>query len=222
MMHTHRVLLSRLVLPVLGALVAATAQAQQSPAPLAIDGGATFEGYYTHYRLDSRGERTRADGFGGRLMWYPGHRGRAEPRAAWLAPRVGLGAFAEYASEHEAGFTLLHAGVQGDVSLLPRPLFGRFEPMLALGIGALRTSGVDLFGERDVNAGVVFSIAGMPSLRVRGTSDAITTLALAPSLGARIAAVRNVALRADVRDLVTFRNGTKHNRQFALGIALGI
>jgi hypothetical protein len=202
----------------LGALVAATARAQ-SPAPITLDNRASFEGYYAHYRLDARGDATRANGFGGRLMWYPGS---GEPRAAWLAPRIGLGAFAEYAPEQEAGFTLLHAGLQGDVSLLPRPLFGRIDPMVGLGVGALRTNGVDLFGDREVNGGVAFSIAGMPSLRLPTADHAVTTFALSPALGARVAAFRGVALRADVRDLVTFRSGTKHNRQLSIGVSLGV
>jgi hypothetical protein len=218
MISTRRVLLAGLVLPVLGALVGGTAQAQD-PAPYTLDPGASFEGYYTHFRLDARGgDWKSANGFGGRLMWHPGGR---ETRASWLAPRIGLGAFAEYAPEQDPGFTLLHAGVQGDLSLVDTPLFGRVEPMLGLGVGALRTSGIDLFTEREIQSPAALSIVGMPSLQAAADDDrAVTTLALSPAFGARVNLVRNLSARADVRDLVTFRDGPKHNLQLAAGLSL--
>lgn len=219
MITTRRVLLAGLVLPVLGALVGGTAQAQEESTPFTMGRGASFEGYYTHFRLDARGgDWKSANGFGGRLMWYPGGR---QTQAAWQAPRLGLGAFAEYAPEQDPGFTLLHAGVQGDLRLVDTPLFGRVEPMLGLGVGALRTNGVDLFTDRVVPSPAEPSVVGMPSLQVASDNDrAVTTLALSPTIGARVGLFRNLAARADVRDLVTFRDGTKHNLQIAAGLSL--
>lgn len=188
---------------VLGGCVVSTAAAQ--PASTATFwtglGPLTVEGYHTHYRLDTAGDkRISKNGIGGRLMW----RGFDVAAFGSFASRAAAGLFAEYAPTQDGGFTIVHAGVQGDVHLLREPLFGRVMPLASLAAGGLWTD-VDGAGLRTTD----FPLGN------RSTG----TFALTPSLGTRIGLWRQLGMRVDVRDVVTFRPRTLHNWQFASGLS---
>lgn len=185
------------------ATTTASAQALQSPGTWQSATPLTVEGYHAHYRLDTAGDdRIGMDGIGARLMWRGGLRFTG-PDA--LRERSAIGLFAEYAPTQSGGFSLLHAGVQGDLNLTPKPLFGRVTPIASLGAGALWT---------DVDDEAKAIGSGFPLAARRST-----TLALTPAIGMRVDLWRQLGLRMDVRDVVTFRHKTLHNYQFATGLS---
>lgn len=202
----HRFILASLVAPIVAALAVTPAHAQTSMSSAPWNGGVgplTLEGYYSHYRLDTQGDdRVGMNGLGGRLMWHPA---LGSVEITTRPSRAAVGLFAEYAPTQNKGFSMLNAGVQGYLNVLPTPLFGRVAPVASLGAGVLRT---------DVKNSSEAAETGF-SLGTRNT----TALSLAPSLGARAAVWRQVGVRADARDLVTFRDGTRHNLQFTAGIS---
>jgi hypothetical protein len=188
---------------VLGMAGALQAQSVSSSSPWSWAGPLTVEGYYTHYRLDTNGDdRFGMNGIGGRLMWSGAMRAAGVQS---LPSRTALGVFAEYAPTQDRGFSILHAGAQGDIRLTSTPLFGRVLPIASLAAGALWT---------DVEDAPKAQLSGFP-LAARRT----TTFAATPSLGARVGLWRELGLRADLRDVITFRHQTLHNWQFATGLS---
>jgi hypothetical protein len=214
-MQVRRFLLAGLVVPVVAALALSSAGAQVRSswtgpgtgafeAPWAGVNPVAFEGYYTHYRLDADGDdRFGMNGVGARLLWTPMSRDSLS-----FASRFGLGIFGEYAPWNDLGFSLFHAGLQGDVTLLSQPWFGRLMPIASLGAGVLH-SNVDAVNEM---SGAVLSPV---PLGTRST----TSFTLSPAAGLKLALWREFGLRADARDLVTFRDGTRHNWQLAAGLS---
>ncbi|HJU74155.1 MAG TPA: hypothetical protein VJ717_10445 [Gemmatimonadaceae bacterium] len=184
--------------------VGAQATTSNPSASSAWGGPHTIEGYYTHYRLDTSGDdRLGMHGLGGRLMWNGSLRFAGLES---LPSRTAIGVFAEYAPSQDRGFSIVHAGAQGDVRLASSPLFGRLTPIASLAAGALWT---------DVQDASRAIATGFP-LGTRRT----TTLAITPALGLRLGLWRELGLRADVRDVMTFRHRTLNNWQFATGLSL--
>jgi hypothetical protein len=180
-----------------------SAQTLQSQNPWRSATPLTVEGYHAHYRLDAAGDdRIGMDGIGARLLWRGGLRFAG---ADALRERSAVGLFAEYAPTQSGGFSLLHAGLQGDLNLTPAPLFGRVTPIASLAAGALWTD-VD---DETKAVGSGFPLAARSS----------TTLALTPAIGMRMDLWRQLGLRMDVRDVITFRHKTLHNYQFATGLS---
>lgn len=166
-------------------------------------GPLTVEGYYAHYRLDtSSDDRFGMNGIGGRLLWQGALRFAGLES---LPSRSAFGIFAEYAPTQDRGFSLIHTGLQGDINLAPTPLFGRATPIASLAAGALWTD-VD-----DQNKAIATGFL----LAARHRS----TFALTPSAGLRLGLWRELGLRADVRDVMTFRHQTLNNWQFATGLS---
>jgi len=102
----------------------------------------------------------------------------------------------------------MHAGLQSDVTLLSQPWFGRVMPIASLGVGVLH-SNVDAVHEM---SGAVLSPV---PLGTRST----TSVTLTPAAGLKLALWRDFGLRVDARDLVTFRDGTRHNWQLTAGLS---
>lgn len=209
-----RRLLPGLVLPMAAALATSPVEAQVKSwngsstgsleVPWSGESPVTFEGYYAHYRLDTAGERFGMNGVGARLMWRPAGDSRA------VAPRFGLGVFGEYAPADDLGASLVHVGLQGDLELVTQPWFNRLTPIASLGASVLRTS---------VNAGSAPAPGTQLGLRSAPDPQPTTTLALTPAAGVRVALWRNLGLRADARDVLTLRDGMRHNWQFSAGFS---
>ena len=196
-----RVVLSS-VLVAAASLFATPVAAQTPVVPAVGPKPALFEGYYTHYRFARSDGRVGMNGIGARLMWNPI---RADYGATTLPSRFAIGLFGEWAPNQDKGFSVGHVGVQGDVRIVRSPLFGRVSPVLSLSAGALRTdrSGAAI-SEADFELG----------------DRSLTMFALAPSLGTRVGLWRQLGLRADVRDVMTFREGTRHHGQYTAGLSL--
>ena len=199
----HRIRAFALAIFAVTAFVAGTAKAQSIPSTV---GQFAVDGYYSYYRLDAVGnDAVGMNGLGARVMWYPWRGTVSSDDAARFQSRVGLGLFGEYAPAQDRGFSMLHTGVQGDVSLLSTPLLGHVSPVASLGLGVLRTN----LDNASQAAATGFPL-GMESS---------PTFSLAPSVGARVGLWRQLGLRADAGDVVTFRGDTRHNLQLTAGLS---
>ena len=196
-----RVVISSLMLAFASSFATPAEAQTMSVSVIRPEPGRMLEGYYSHYRFSTPSDRVGMDGIGARLMWNPA---RADYGATALPSRFAVGMFGEYAPEQDKGFSVGHVGVQGDMSVFRSPLYGRISPVLSLGAGMLWTN-------RDGPAisNPEFSLA----------DRSVRTFTLAPSLGTRVGLWRQVGLRADVRDLVTFRDRTLHHVSFATGLS---
>jgi hypothetical protein len=190
------------VLVAAASLLATPVAAQLPVAPAVSPRPALFEGYYTHFNFDRSDGRVGMNGMGARLMWNPI---RADYGATTLPARFAIGLFGEWAPNQDKGFSVAHFGVQSDLSVVQSPLFGRVLPVVSMSAGALRTdrSGAAI-SEADFELG----------------DRSLTMFALAPSLGTRVGIWRQLGLRGDARDVMTFRDRTRHHAQFSAGLSL--
>jgi hypothetical protein len=203
-MSPRPILLTRLAFSAVATLAVATmlprSVAAQTEAPVAI------EGYYGRFHLDAAaapapGERSTT-ALGGRLLWYPG---ADDPEAHPFLSRTSVGLFGEYAPEQDRGFNLVHAGLHGDLRLLRMPLFGRLQPTISLGAGVFTTRRTSF---ESVASGSPFDD------RTR------SAFALTPGAGLQLRLWRAVNVRADVRDVITMRDGTRNNLSVGGGLSL--
>ena len=90
------------------------------------------------------------------------------------------------------------------MNILQTPLFGRVLPVASLGAGMLWTNreGPDV-----------------PSVDFTLGNRSEQLFALSPSLGTRVGLWRQLSLRADVRDVITFRDEPRNHLQFAGGLS---
>ena len=163
------------------------------------------EGFYTQIRFDSDGSTLNANGIGGRLMWSPAS---TVEGTSSLVSRTDLGFYGTYTPERRFAqdyrFSSVGVGGVADVRPFAAPLAGRVDPFLSLGAGVLHS-----YVDRGTGP------APSPLLR-----DSWTSFALTPGIGARVPLTTNVALQGDVRDIITFRNDTRHNVAFGVGLRL--
>lgn len=170
------------------------------------------------------GGRTRQDGVGGRVLWSLAEDGSR----AGLAARLAVGAF--LVRTEDAGASAgspqrrsVHAGVELSARTLAAPLGGRLDPVLSFGVGAFHTReapvrprelpwlvATDL--PRRFEQPAAFADRTMASTR--------TSLALTPGIGARLRVLPGLALRADVRDAIVFREGPRHFVELIGGLSL--
>jgi hypothetical protein len=156
--------------------------------------------HYTRLRLDGDAGSPRADGLGARLMWHP------SPVAGGsaLLARADVGLYALHSVGRGQRFSTLGAGAVTDVHLFAEPIAGRLDPFLTLGAGVLRTS-------------VDRAATPAPSPLLDGSRTAFT---LVPGAGARLLLTPLVALQGDVRDMVAFHHGARHNVAVSAGLRL--
>jgi hypothetical protein len=204
----HRRALASAIGTLGSALLAATLLA--TPATAQTIGGARFgappralEGFLTQYRFAAGGDPVAVEGVGGRFVWTaPPVLG--DPTS--LAARTSLGVFGVFLPRQNGlGYTTLHAGGELSVRPLPTPV-ARVEPVVSVGVGGLRTDLADRVrvGTRDLALG----------------DRADMALALSPGVGARVALVPGLDLRADVRDVITFREAVRNNLAYGVGLGM--
>ena len=198
---TSRVMISSLMLAFASSLATPAGAQTMSLSVIRPEPGRLLDGYYSHYRFATPGDRIGMDGIGARLMWNPV---RADYGATALPSRFAVGMFGEYAPEQDKDISVGHVGVQGDMNVFRSPLYGRVTPVLSVGAGMLWTN-------RDG--------PGVSSPEFSLADRSVRAFTLAPSLGTRVGLWRQIGLRADVRDLVTFRDRTLHHISFATGLS---
>jgi hypothetical protein len=164
--------------------------------------GRVVEGYYSHYSFDTPGSRLGVNGMGARVMWNVA---RADYGATALPSRFAVGMFGEYAPNQEGrSFSLGHVGVEGDMNVLRTPIFGRVLPVASLGAGMLWTN-----REGPEIKSVDFTLGNRTE----------RLFALSPSVGTRVGLWRQLGLRAQVRDLITFRGEPLNHLQLSGGLS---
>jgi len=165
---------------------------------------------YTQLRFDGDGSTLNAHGVGGRLMWSLAPTAPATGAASGLASRTDVGLYGTYTPQQRfgQGFRLgSHgAGVTTDVRPLASPIAGRVEPYLSVGAGSLR-----------VNVDGASALTPAPSPLLERSRTVFT---FTPGAGVAVRLTPGVALRGDVRDLMTFRDETRHNVAFGAGLRL--
>lgn len=203
------------------ALLAALAGCASIPLPVFAQSAlkpTLLEPYLSRTRLDPGviGERARVRGVGARLL-YP-LPGRADN------DRLLVGAFASHAPADGPSPTTSQLGAVAELRLTGRAIGGRVEPLASLGAGAFRArwdAGAGSFARplclrpRDVAAAEVGCLT-VPSRR----PAPVTSPALSPGLGVRVALVPGVALRVDARDHIVFRGRPRHGFELATGVSL--
>jgi hypothetical protein len=172
-----------------------------------------IETSYARLRLDGSGGAIRSDGVGVRLMWSSA--ALRDDAEATTPGRVDLGVYALHTpkrSVREPGFasTLDFAssafGLAADVRPFAAPLGGRVDPFLSLGAGTFFTQ-------------VYHGISRAPSPLL---DDSRTVFSLLPGAGLRLHAARGLAVQGSATDVVTFRDGTRHNLATTVGVRLAL
>jgi hypothetical protein len=206
-MRTARIVRLGALGVMLGALPVAASSAQDSVTGVQTVQLArpTFEPFYTRIRFGSDRGRMNAEGVGVRFMW----RGSSlfDPSSP-LAGHLDLGLFGSYTPK-QTFFTKLdaatyHFGLAADVRPFSAPLAGRVDPFASLGLGVLSTR-------------VTGGLSPAPSPLFRDSGSAVT---LAPGVGARLLLSRYLGLQGDVRDIVAFDEGARHNPAYSAGVSL--
>jgi hypothetical protein len=231
-MCSRRTLLVGALGVMLGAVPAGPAAGQSAARPLAWAASRpALEAAYTRLRVDAAGQSVPVDGLGVRLMW---NLAPELARGAGLRPRTDLGLYGAFAPGRSAAagaaVSTLAAGVAADVRPLAEPLaarwVGRVDPFVSLGAGVLSTRGSTL-AQAAAPRTLVLSdgrrvtqfaaAAGVTPLR----ASSRTAFTLTPGAGVRVPVSPTVAVQADARDFVTFRDGTRHNWALGLGVRVG-
>lgn len=170
------------------------------------------------------GTRTRQDGVGGRVLWWLAEDGAR----AGLASRLGVGAFLVRTDDAGASAgspqrRTVHAGVEVSARALAGPIGGRLEPVLSLGVGAFDTREAPV-RSRELPWLVVTDLPRRfeqpAAFADQTTASTRTSLALTPGIGARLRVLPGLALRADLRDAVVFREGPRHFVELIGGLSL--
>ena len=175
------------------------------PRPTAI------EPLVTRIRFGGEGGRRTADGVGLRLVFAPRPL-EDDDEASGLASRTELAAFATHAREtarrpHDQRFATTSLGLSADLRPLARPLVGRLDPFVSLGVGLLRT--------RDDAFAPPLTLRWPPE-RVERTRS---TGALLPGAGLRVLVTGRIALQAEARDL--YARGA-HNVAVGTGLRVAL
>jgi hypothetical protein len=176
----------------------------------------SFEYFVARSRLEQGGVASRLDGVGGRVLW-------PLPAGGPLLSRMAVGGYLTHAEEDGREPDMWHYGVQADLRLARSPLAGRVDPLLSLGVGAVRVEEpvavapppAPLF---DPGPSLLTPLrdggARSPAPRTR------TSPSLVPGVGARVHLLPWLGFRGDVRMLVDFRDGARRDLEVAGGLSI--
>ena len=164
-------------------LVLALAMLVAAPSSLFGQEGDRPEFDYFLSRYQGEGE---VEAVGARLMWSLG--------------RTSVGGYFVHAPEEQAWAGSWRYGAQADLRVTRRPVAGRVDPFLSLGVGASRL------------------LEG----RERLLAPARTHLSVAPGVGLRFRLRPGFGLRGDARQVLDFHDGVKRNLELSGGLSLGV
>ncbi len=123
---------------------------------------------------------------------------------------MAVGGYLTHAEEAGAEPDMWHYGVQADLRLTRSPLLGRLDPLLSLGVGAVR-----------VEEPAARSLLTRPDAAGRAPSLRTTTdPSLVPGVGARVNVLPWLGFRGDVRMLMDFRDGARRDLEIAGGLSI--
>ena len=210
----------------MGALLALAALVLVLPALLGAQGyraRTVVEGYVGQARLEAGllGDDARLTGAGARLLLPLAAFGATTEHP--LVRRLAVGGFVTSTSADDDRVRARHVGVQADLSLTDRWLAGRVEPLVSLGVGAFRARRMATDGPPPSPLCVRPPLdAALACPAVRGDAGARARrdlTAVTPGIGARVALLPGLALRADVRDVIVHDGGPRHGAEVAVGVS---
>jgi hypothetical protein len=193
----------RVLLPLL--LAAASAARAQAPhGDTWRQRGLILEPIYSAYRFDKDPGASRVDAraYGGRLVWLP-FADQATATESPLASRLGFGIFHESGPKQDLGFDAFHTGALVEFLPLGQSLFERVDPVLTLSTGLLRT-------ERK----------SLDHRQYPLDQESANRFTLAPGVGLRVMLLRQLGIRGELRDVMTFSGATRHNVNFFSGLSI--
>jgi hypothetical protein len=162
--------------------------------------------YFVHWQRDAEHAREAVSGVGGRLMWQLPRAGSAPPSPL---SRAALGAYLIRIVPESDRDDVWHLGAQADIPLVRAPLARRVEPVVSLGVGALRAP-----AEHAQQGGAA------PAAEARVEAD--HALTVTPGIGARVRVMPGVHLRSDVRQVLQFREGTQRILEASGGLSFQV
>ncbi|HEV2132005.1 MAG TPA: hypothetical protein VGR27_12915 [Longimicrobiaceae bacterium] len=169
------------------------------------DAARSVDLFLSQHRLTLDGERWDASGAGGRVLWSLAPLARSTGLS--LLDRAAAGGYLVHSLGSIERREVWHYGVQADVRVAPIPL-GRVDPIVSLGIGAVRAEApirpVLLAPERSVVREGDAPREGIISEQV------VTSLSFTPGIGARVRVLPGLALRGDLRSLIDLRDERRH------------
>lgn len=196
-------------------------------ARLATRAPVTVEQYLSRARLDPTvaGAPARLTGVGARVLWPVSRAGGGE---ATLSSRLAVGGFATYAPPGGERVGAAHYGLAADLRLRAAPIAGRIDPLVSLGIGALRARRESAVAASPGMSPACFRPLDLaahdapPCARrtAPGAAEAVTRAAASPAAALRIALSPRVALRTDLRDVIVYRGRARHNAELAVGLSV--
>lgn len=203
------------ILAFLSCTLFSPANAQQAGLPRGGSGG-SVEYFVARNRLALGGGRTDLDGVGGRILWSLARRD-APP----LVSRMALGGYVVHSPEDSEDVEMWHYGVQTDLRLPELRLAPRVDPLLSLGVGAVRVR--EEPGSTRLAPPLPVDVPGW-SVRApepRSTSARPeTSLSVVPGVGAKLRLVPGLDFRGDLRMVVDFRDRTTRNLELSGGISI--
>ncbi|HEV2150363.1 MAG TPA: hypothetical protein VGR37_23390 [Longimicrobiaceae bacterium] len=164
-----------------------------------------FEYFVARNRLELGGGAAELDGVGGRLLWPV-----AGVSAAPLFSRTDLGGYLVHSPADGAEPEMWHYGVQADLRLGRAPLARRIDPLLSLGVGAVR---VEEPATEALRVPMRYPVA---------VTQTRTDPSVVPGLGARLRLLPGLGLRGDVRMVVDFRERTTRNVETSAGVSVAM
>lgn len=175
----------------------------------------SFEYFVARSRLTlGAGSAAELDGIGGRILWSLAP--LAGERSGAVLSRLALGPYLVHTPEDREDVEMWHYGVQADVLLARAPLAGRVDPLLSLGVGAVRVE------EPLENVEPVPPLLRRPDLAVDPFERTRTDLSLVPGVGARMGLLPGLDFRGDVRMVIDFRERTRRNLEVSAGLSLPV
>lgn len=203
-------LFAALSLSALAALTPAHAGAQ-SDLPLSTpraEGRVSLDYFLSRNRLAREAGHTELDGIGGRVMWPLA---ALHGRGSTLLDRLSLGGYVVHTPEDGDDTQMLHYGAQADFRVAGSPLAGRVDPLLSLGVGAVRVE------EPEPAHPYV-----MAPEALHAAPEVRTSPSLVPGIGARIHLLPALGFRTDLRVVIDFRERTTRSLELSGGISLPI
>ncbi|HEX7240378.1 MAG TPA: hypothetical protein VF263_08945 [Longimicrobiaceae bacterium] len=170
--------------------------------------GGSVEYFVARSRMALGGGRTDLDGVGGRILWSLARRD-APP----LVSRMTLGGYVVHTPEDTEDVEMWHYGVQADLRLPGPGLVPRVDPLLSLGVGAVR---VEEEPGTTPTAPPLLLAAEPRSAPARPE----TSLSVVPGVGAKLRLVPGLDFRGDLRMVVDFRDRTTRNLELSGGISI--
>lgn len=215
--------------------VHAHAQAATSGASRAATGQWFVDYFLSHNRVNSEDGASRTlDGVGGRMMWSLAPLAGSS-RSSFLT-RTAAGGYLVHTPGDADGQEMWHYGAQADVRMTSAPVAGRVEPLISLGLGAVR---VDEPGEwiavtpetriaepaprqtADLTPMPVV-LPALPQVQVLSPPRVTTRVSVAPGIGARVRLLPGINIRGDMRVLFDVDDHTRRTTEFAGGLSMSV